>query len=126
MGFEDDMIENGFTDAHDYMDYLYDEAEKIMKRQAEREQESEEYEEWLNSLSDEELEELHEDELRIKQERERKWEEQKEIRLKKERERKENELLLKQWIIENWEVGRIWYANYSSSTNYQCDELDFF
>lgn len=126
MSFEDDMIEFGFTDGNDYMDYLYDEAEKIMKRQAERKQEIEEYEEWLNSLSDEELEELQEEELRKKQERERKWEEQKEMRLKKERERKENELLLKQWIIENWDVGRIWYAKYSSSTNSQCDEFDSF
>lgn len=33
MSFEDDMIEYGFTDGNDYMDYLMDEADKRMHQQ---------------------------------------------------------------------------------------------
>lgn len=33
MSFEDDMIEYGFTDGNDYMDYLYNEADRMYERQ---------------------------------------------------------------------------------------------
>lgn len=33
MSFEDDMIEYGFTDGNDYMDYLMDESDKRMHQQ---------------------------------------------------------------------------------------------
>lgn len=49
MSFEDDMIEYGFTDGNDYMDYLYNEANKIYERQKE-------HEELLESLSEDEIE----------------------------------------------------------------------
>ena len=55
MSFEDDMIEYGFTDSNDYIDYLYNVADKIFERQEEQEHGWKEHEEWLESLSGEEI-----------------------------------------------------------------------
>lgn len=52
MSFEDDMIEYGFSDGNDYMDYLMDEADRMYEKQEEHNRRAEEYEAWLNSLSD--------------------------------------------------------------------------
>lgn len=49
MSFEDDMIENGFTDGNDYIDYLMDEADRIYERQQIQDSEWEEHERWLDS-----------------------------------------------------------------------------
>lgn len=51
MSFEDDMIEYGFSDGNDYMDYLMDEADRMYEKQEEHNRRAEEYEAWLNSLS---------------------------------------------------------------------------
>ena len=51
MSFEDDMIEYGFTDDNDYMDYLMDEGERMYEKQEGRNRRAEEYEAWLDSLS---------------------------------------------------------------------------
>ena len=36
MSFEDDMIEYGFSDGNDYMDYLMDEADRMYEKQEEQ------------------------------------------------------------------------------------------
>ena len=48
MSFEDDMIEYGFTDGNDYMDYLMDESERMYEKQEEDNRRAEEYEAWLD------------------------------------------------------------------------------
>lgn len=40
--------------------------------------------------------------------------------------RLDNELILKQWILENPEKAKIWYAHVSHSTNLKSDDLDSF
>ena len=62
MSFEDDMIEYGFSDGNDYMDYLMDEADRMYEKQEEQNRRAEEYEAWLNSLSDTERHYLLEEE----------------------------------------------------------------
>lgn len=44
MSFEDDMIEYGFSDGNDYMDYLMDEADRMYEKQEEHNRRAEEYE----------------------------------------------------------------------------------
>ena len=61
MSFEDDMIEYGFSDKNDYMDYLMDEDDRRMQKQEEFDRHAEEYETWLENLSDEERSELIEE-----------------------------------------------------------------
>lgn len=48
MSFEDDMIEYGFSDGNDYMDYLMDEADRMYEKQEEHNRRAEGYEAWLN------------------------------------------------------------------------------
>ena len=47
MSFEDDMIEYGFSDGNDYMDYLMDEADRMYEKQEEHNRRAEGYEAWL-------------------------------------------------------------------------------
>lgn len=55
MSFEDDMIESGFWDGNDYMDYLMDEADRIQEKQREQEAQWEMFEKYKSSpIGDEE------------------------------------------------------------------------
>lgn len=72
MSFEDDMIEYGFSDGNDYMDYLMDEADRMYEKQEEHNRRAEEYEAWLNSLSDTERQYLQEEENIQRRERKKK------------------------------------------------------
>ena len=49
MSFEDDMIESGFWDGNDYMDYLMDEADRIQEKQREQEAQWEMFENYKSS-----------------------------------------------------------------------------
>lgn len=100
MGFEDDMIENGFTDAHDYMDYLYDEAERLYAIQEERERRLEEYAEESRHKFDKLKEEF--------------------------RERLEKERIIKLWAKENLEKARLWYAHYYHTTEFNKERFEQF
>ena len=49
MSFEDDMIESGFWDGNDYMDYLMDEADRIQEKQREQEAQWEMFENYKST-----------------------------------------------------------------------------
>ena len=49
MSFEDDMIEYGFLDGNDYLDYLMNEADRIQKKQREQEAQWEMFEKYKYS-----------------------------------------------------------------------------
>ncbi len=119
MSFEDDMIEYGFTDGNDYMDYLYDEAERNYNRMEDRARRSQEYEEWLDTLSDDDLEEMRRDKLLQKQRRREEEMHRKKLTLN-------NELCLKQWIFENPKLARVWFAYYDHSTDIDSSRFDSF
>ena len=116
MSFEDDMIEYGFTDGNDYMDFLMDEADRIYERQQIQNAESEEYERWLNRLTPEDIEEMTLEEEREKEEREK-------LRLAERQDKIEKELIFKLWANENPQKARLWYAHYSGTTG--IDNYDF-
>lgn len=116
MSFEDDMIEYGFTDGNDYMDFLMDEADRIYECQQIQNAESEEYERWLNSLTHEDIKEMALEEKREKEEREK-------LRLAERQDKIEKELILKLWAKENPQKARLWYAHYSGTTG--IDNSDF-
>lgn len=110
MGFEDDMIENGFTNGNDYIEHLMDEADRIYQQQEEKERKENEYEEWLSSLSMEDILIMRAEEFEKKREREEKNRIEKLKRLNEER-------ILKQWALDYPQKARLWYAHYAQSTS---------
>ena len=108
MSFEDDMIEYGFTDDNDYMDYLMDEGERMYEKQEGRNRRAEEYEAWLDSLSDTERLYFEAEEKSQRREREKKQNDAKRKRLNE-------ELLLKLWAKDNPQKAKMWYAYYTHS-----------
>lgn len=119
MSFEDDIIENGFSDGNDYIDYLMDEAESIMQREREREQQAEKYEEWLEGLSDEEIEELKEEKAFKKEKKEKEL-------INTRRKQLNEERILKLWAKDNPQKALIWFANYRQSPDVRKADLDCF
>ena len=98
------MIEAGFSDESNYLDYLMDEADLIYERQKEQE-------------SNEEDDLLDEDEYRalaLKKDRRRK--EQTEYEKQQNQKRIEYELILKQWAKEHPQKAKIWHAYYTGSS----------
>ena len=108
MSFEDDMIEYGFSDGNDYMDYLMDEADRMYEKQEEHNRRAEEYEAWLNSLSDTERQYLQEEENIQRRERKKRQKDAKQKRL-------DEELVLKLWAKDNPQKAKMWYAYYTHS-----------
>lgn len=108
MSFEDDMIEYGFTDGNDYMDYLMDEGERMYEKQEERNRRAEEYEAWLDSLSDKERKNLWEEENIQRRERAKRQKDAKQKRL-------DEEFILKLWAKDNPQKAKMWYAYYTHS-----------
>ena len=106
MSFEDDMIEYGFSDGNDYMDYLMDEADRMYEKQEEHNRRAEEYEAWLNSLSDTERQYLQEEENIQRRERKKRQKDAKQKRL-------DEELVLKLWAKDNPQKAKMWYAYYT-------------
>ncbi len=109
MSFEDDMIEYGFTDSNDYIDYLYNVADKIFERQEEQEHGWKEHEEWLESLSGEEIADWSKEKNDQKEDTFQK--KQREIR----QQRLDEELILKLWSKDNPQKARVYYAYYTNS-----------
>ncbi|MDE5566819.1 MAG: WG repeat-containing protein [Muribaculaceae bacterium] len=119
MSFEDDMIENGFSDANDYMDYLMDEDERRMQREEESDRRAEEYEAWLENLSDEERDDL----LEEKELQERRRNEELQNARKK---RFNEERILKLWAKDNPQKALRWFAHYRQSPDVRKKDLDDF
>lgn len=119
MSFEDDMIENGFSDANDYLDYLMDEDERRMQREEESDRRAEEYEAWIESLSDEELDDLYEEKELQKRRRD-------EERRNAEKQCFDEELILKLWAKDNPQKALRWFACYRQSPDVRKKDLDDF
>lgn len=109
MSFEDDMIEYGFSDGNDYMDYLMDEADRMYEKQEEHNRRAEGYEAWLNSLSVTERLYLQEEENIQRRGREKRQKDAKQKRL-------DEELVLKLWAKDNPQKAKMWYAYYTRSS----------
>lgn len=103
MGFDDDMIEAGFWDGNDYLDYLIDEGDRAL-------QDIYDKQEVFCSKSDEKLAREKEEKakyLRIIQD---------EI---------EHEITIKEWMLKNPHKGKLWYAHCSCSPKLGDDYKDF-
>ena len=118
MSFEDDMIDYGFWDGNDYLDYLMDEADRIQEKQREQEAQWEMFENYKYSpLEDEEsshyeIEDV--DELFFagydKENKEEKW--------IKEIKKWEKECIIKLWGSENPIKAKLWNTYYSNNKGY--------
>lgn len=112
MSVEDDMIEYGFWDGNDYMDYLMNEADQVDNERKMGEAKAEENERWLESLSPEEMDELNAEEER--KEKLRLGQINKEIQ-----EKIGHEVELKQWIKDFPEEAKVWLLyDHSPISNY--------
>lgn len=110
MSFEDDMIEYGFSDANDYMDYLMDEADKVYEEQKQWSEDND-WDDWDDSTQNNKFNNIDElfYEERQKSEQEIRW------RLKM-KEWKED-CIIKLWENENSIKAKLWNAYYHQSTN---------
>ena len=111
MSVEDDMIEYGFWDGNDYMDYLMNESDRVDNEMRRREALAEDEEKWLESLSQEEIEELYAEEEQMKKEEREKREKVRQKKMKQ-------ELEYKQWIIDYPSEAKVWFfIDYPSLSN---------
>lgn len=97
MSIEDDMRENGFSNEQDYLDYLFDKATTEWDKQQERDRKADEWENYLESLSDDDIEDIK----REKEEKRRKL-----LHIKQIEEEKKYQLNI--WREENPEESKIW------------------
>ena len=106
MSFEDDMIEYGLNDANDYMDYLMDEADRINKKL-----------EQFN-FDEDEYKRFHKKEIEQIRQQQEKEKELFQIAIN-------NDLILKEWMINDSDKAKRWYAYYTYSPKLNNDFDDF-
>lgn len=104
MGWEDDMIELGFTDGNDYLEHLMDDAEH-MYQQLENDYRRIEENDTDYNLSPEEILELSLEKEKQKRQSRQKIEE-------KYQEELMEKSVIRQWAANNVEAARLWFARY--------------
>lgn len=113
MNIEDDMLEYGFNNEQDYLEYLHNKAENIWDKQLEKDKKADEWERYLESLTTDDIEEIQREE-----------QEKRKRLIRKRLIKEDQEHQLKTWKENNFEERILWdskWANICIISSYLID-----